>query len=339
MCSNFNNKFYIMKNQISMLSLFGGLGGPRLAAERAGFKVITEYVSEVNPASIKVYSENFPDAIHVGDVRFLNAKDFKYVDIITAGSPCQNFSMAGLGYGMVTLTNIEVTTLKQYMKLKNEGFQFKGESYLFWEFVRLVKEVNKLRKKENLPPVKFLLENVVIKNKKWEKVITEALGVNPIMIDSAKVSAQSRKRLYWTNIEGIKQPQDLNLTVSDIIPEAISAVHFARKKNKETNEWERPLQVRKSDLKFNTLTTTNGTITKDGRYYGNGFYLTKDGEVKQLNVTHMEILQGLKEGYTDVKGVSKTQRIKMIGNAWNVPTVAHIFDCLKKSSSKTKISK
>lgn len=319
-----------MKNQISMLSLFGGLGGPRLAAEQAGFTVVKEYVSEVNPASIKVYSERFPDAIQVGDVRNLLARDYIFIDLITAGSPCQNFSMAGLGLGMITLSNIEVTTLKQYLKLKKEGFQFKGQSYLFWEFVRLVKEVNKLRSERGLPPVKFLLENVVIKNKKWVKVITDALGVEPIMIDSAKVSAQSRKRLYWTNIEGVNQPKDLNITVSDVIPEAVSAVHFARKRNKETQKWERPLQLRKTDLKFNTLTTTNGSITKEGKHYGNGFYMTKKGEVKQLSITHQEILQGLKEGYTNVKGVSKTQRIKMIGNAWNVPTVAHIFKCYKK---------
>ena len=80
-----------MKNQISMLSLFGGLGGPRLAAEQAGFEVVKEYVSEVNPASIKVYSENFPDAIQVGDVRFLDARDYMFVDMVTAGSPCQNW--------------------------------------------------------------------------------------------------------------------------------------------------------------------------------------------------------------------------------------------------------
>jgi DNA (cytosine-5)-methyltransferase 3A len=316
-----------MKNQITMLSLFGGLGGGRLSAEQAGFKVTDEYVSEVNQSSVKVYSHHFPDAKQVGDIRFLRARDYIYIDIITAGSPCQNFSMAGRRKGMVTKTNIDVITLKQYLKLKKQGFEFEGQSYLFWEFVRLVKEINELREERGLGPVKFLLENVVIKNRKWEEVINNALGVKPIMIDSAKVSAQSRERYYWTNIKNVTQPNDLNITVSDVIPEALSAVHFCRKFNKETQQYERPLQFRKKNLKFNTLTTTNGSISKNGRYNGNTFYMTKDGVLKQLTILEQEIIQGLEAGYTNVAGVSMTQRIKMVGNAWSIPTVTHIFKC------------
>jgi DNA (cytosine-5)-methyltransferase 3A len=101
---------------------------------------------------------------------------------------------------MSTSTNLEITTLEQYLDAKSNNFKFKGYSYLFWEYVRTLKILQ-----EHNTDVKFLLENVVM-IQKWKDVITETLGVEPIEINSALVSAHSRRRLYWTNID-VKQPK------------------------------------------------------------------------------------------------------------------------------------
>lgn len=326
-----------MKNQEVILSLFGGLGGSRLSAEQAGLKVAKEYVSEVNKAAIKVYKTNFPDAIMVGDVRKLLAKDFVDVTIITGGSPCQNFSMCGRKKGMLTLSNVEVTSLKQYLKLKKEGFEFVGQSYLFWEFVRLYQEIKKLQIAQGKEPLKFLLENVNMVSK-WEKIITKAVGVQPILIDSAKVSAQSRLRLYWTNIQDVNQPEDLGIKISDVIPNAVNGAGCRGRKNKTTDKYEYPMTVRK-DNKSNTLITQLGTVTKEGKAYGTGFYVNNKGKLVRLSVLEAEVLQGLSQGYTNVAGVSDSQRIKMIGNAWNIPTIVHILSSLKRERKNFVLTK
>jgi DNA (cytosine-5)-methyltransferase 3A len=126
---------------------------------------------------------------------------------LIGGSPCQNFSFAGKRKGMTAnKESIEITTLEQYLELKENDFIFDGQSYLFWEYIRILKEVM---------PKYFLLENVVME-KKWEKIISEILDVEPIMINSSLVSAQNRKRLYWTNIPNIEQPIDKNITWGDV---------------------------------------------------------------------------------------------------------------------------
>lgn len=119
---------------------------------------------------------------------------------------CQSFSFSGKMNGMTTKCGEEVTTLERYLELKNEGFQFEGQSYLFWEYVRILSETK---------PKYFLLENVVM-HKKWEAVITKTLGVEPIMINSSLLSAQNRKRLYWTNIPNVTQPEDKGITWGDV---------------------------------------------------------------------------------------------------------------------------
>ena len=322
------------RKEISMLNVFAGLGGGRLSAINAGLKVKTDYFSEVDKYAIKVYEKRFPDAIAVGDVRQLKAIDFIHINIITGGSPCQNFSMMGTKKGMVTKTNVEVTSLKMYMKLKKEGFEFAGQSYLFWEFVRLYSEIKELQIKMGLPVLDFLLENVTMPEK-WEKIITETLGVQPILIDAALVSAQSRERLFWTSLKGVTLPKDKNIKLGDVIKGATSGCGYrGRDKNKykePTREYYYPLTVR-DDFKSNTILTSIGSEGKksgNNRRYGNGHYLTKKGDVKLFKIEHIEILQCLEKGYTNVKGVSNTQRIRMIGNAWCIGVTSHIMKFYK----------
>lgn len=141
------------------------------------------YASEIDEKAIKITQLRHPKTIQVGDIKDLKGENFKDIDLLMGGSPCQSFSNAG----------------------KRNGF--KGESRLFWEFVRVLKETK---------PKYFLLENVKMKQE-WRNIITKELGVEPIEIDSGLVSAQQRKRLYWTNIPNINQPKEKKIYLKDVL--------------------------------------------------------------------------------------------------------------------------
>ncbi len=205
---------------MNVLSLFDGISCGRLALDRAGIKYKKYYASEIDKYAIAVTRYNFPDTIFVGDIRNLRGKDFEDIDLIIGGSPCQGFSFSGKRYGMSTKTKIEVVTLEQYLELKEQKFEFEGQSYLFWEFVRLLEEIK---------PKWFLLENVPMA-KKWENVITNTLGVEPIKINSALVSAQNRKRLYWTNIPVKGLPEDKGILLKDILEDEVDGKYYIEKK-------------------------------------------------------------------------------------------------------------
>ena len=154
---------------------------------------------------------------------------------------------------MSTKDEQEILTLEHYLELKSEGYEFEGQSYLFWEYMRLLNEVK---------PKYFLLENVMM-GEKWEKILSKAIGVNPIMINSSLVSAQNRQRLYWTNIglapagffgdlsSIISQPKDKNILLKDILENEVDDKYFlsdktvatiTRHKNKIITEKENPKQ-------------------------------------------------------------------------------------------------
>jgi len=158
------------------------------------------------------------------------------IDLLIGGSPCQSFSFAGKRKGMSTKDEVEILSMDQYLELKEQNFEFEGQSYLFWEYMRILTDLRKIN-----PDVKFLLENVMM-GEKWEKVLSKAIGVNPIEINSALVSAQNRKRLYWTNI-GMKpaglfgdlesiivQPKDKGILLKDILESEIDEKYFISQK-------------------------------------------------------------------------------------------------------------
>ena len=167
---------------MNVLSLFDGMSCGQLALNGAGIHYNNYYASEIDKHAIKVTQTNFPNTIQLGDVTKLSSDSLPKIDLLIGGSPCQSFSVAGDGSG------------------------FDGKSKLFFEFVRLKNELN---------PTYFLLENVKMK-KEWQNVISEYLGVEPIEINSNLVSAQYRRRLYWTNIPNIKHPKDKKIKLSDI---------------------------------------------------------------------------------------------------------------------------
>ena len=169
---------------MNVLSLFDGLSCGQLALNRAGIKYDKYFASEVDKHAIKVTQHNHPNTIQLGDVTQIKGQDLPQIDLLIGGSPCQGFSFAG----------------------RQLNFD-DPRSKLFFEFVRL---------KEELNPKYFLLENVVMKQE-FQDVITEYIGVKPIKINSNLVSAQTRERLYWTNIPNVDQPEDLGITLEDIL--------------------------------------------------------------------------------------------------------------------------
>lgn len=205
---------------MNVLSLFDGLSCGQIALTNLGCFPDKYYASEVDKFAIQQTRHVFPDTIHIGDVTQVDVSKLDKIDLIIGGSPCQSFSFAGKQVGMVTTENIEITDLDQYLDLKIMGFEFTGQSYLFWEYMRVLTEVRKYN-----PDVKFLLENVVM-SKKWEAVLTNAIGVDPVMINSNLVSAQNRKRLYWTNIAEITQPEDEGIFIRDILEDDVDEKYY-----------------------------------------------------------------------------------------------------------------
>ena len=205
----------------NVLSLFDGLSCGQLALERAGIKYENYYASEIDKYAIAVTQYNYSNTIQLGSVTEVKSEDLPEIDLLIGGSPCQSFSMAGKRKGMVTKDSVEVLSLEQYLELKETGFEFEGQSYLFWEYVRLLVE---------LKPKYFLLENVKM-SQKWKSVLTEVLRKHrnlpnsweAVEINSALVSAQNRRRLYWTNIPNVTQPKDRGILLKDILEININA--------------------------------------------------------------------------------------------------------------------
>lgn len=217
---------------MNVLSLFDGMSCGQQALERAGIKVDNYFASEIDKYAIKVTQANYPNTIQLGSVIGVDGYSLPKIDLLIGGSPCQSFSFAGKRKGMSTKDEQEILSLDHYLLLKSEGFEFEGQSYLFWEYMRLL---NELRTKN--PNVFFFLENVEM-GEKWEKVLSKAIGVNGIHINSALVSAQNRRRIYWTNIgmkpsglfgdleSIIQQPKDKGILLKDILESEVDEKYF-----------------------------------------------------------------------------------------------------------------
>lgn len=206
---------------MNVLSLFDGMSCGRITLSELGIPVEKYYASEVDKFAIKATMQNFPDTIQLGDVRELEVSRLDKIDLIIGGSPCTNLSMSGKRKGLSTKEGMEVLDLQTYLELKENGFEFEGQSYLFWEYIRIYHE---LIKRGDNP--KFFLENVEM-GKKWESVFNETMGRKGIHINSALVSAQNRRRIYWTDIhDDIPQPEDRGILLRDILEEEVDEKYF-----------------------------------------------------------------------------------------------------------------
>lgn len=297
-----------MKEGITVLSLFDGMSCGQIALERAGIKVKKYFAAEVDKYAVKVAQQNYPNTIQIGDVTKVSYRDgvlstangnFEVgeIDLVMGGSPCQSFSNLGDGSG------------------------FDGKSGLFFHWLRIKKEVN---------PKWFLLENVEMKKKQWEDMITNAVGVEPVNIDSSFFSAQSRKRLYWTNIE-IREIKSYSSTLlRDVLEVGVSNSYYydcgftelgmdkivCAKLNIKGHDFIK--RVNNPHFKCQTLTAVCGGNQQKK--------VLVNGKVRKLTPLEYERLQTVPEGYTST--VSDSQRYKMLGNGWTVDVVAHIFDAL-----------
>ncbi len=316
-----NNIF--LSEGINVLSLFDGISCGQVALERAGIKVNNYFASEIDKHAIKVTQSNYPNTKQIGDVTKVKGTDLPKIDLLIGGSPCQGFSFSG----------------------KQLNFE-DPRSKLFFEFVRLIKEVK---------PKYWLLENVVMKQE-YQDVISQHLGVEPVKLNSALTSAQNRVRLYWANFD-IAEPTDQGIKLEDILEDTEmigpSAIR-GRRLNKASNLGRRLdergkrqdydktvpitqcLEVRASNRdKSNCLTTvakdTVLTTMEVGRH--------PDAFNRKLpfrNYTKIERcrLMNLPDNYCDE--ISDNQTVKTTGNGWEVGMITHIFNQMALQKPKSE---
>lgn len=280
------------------LSLFDGISGGHLSLDEAKIPVERYYASEIDKYAIQVTQRNYPDTVQLGDIN--NWRDWdidwKSIDILLAGSPCQGFSSSG------------------------KGLNFEDpRSKLFFVFVEILEHIIQLN-----PDVIFLLENVCMK-KEWEDVITRYLEVDPIMINSALVSAQTRKRTYWTNIPNVKQPRDMSISLKDIIKDEYiySAAKRTRPIVAENHRKSLCLEVHGIEKSMCLVTVMLNNLLSPlpyGRYIDVG---KNDYLHREMTTREMEQLQTVPCGY--VGDISNSKAAKLLGNGWNIATIAHIL--------------
>jgi DNA (cytosine-5)-methyltransferase 3A len=272
---------------MNVLSLFDGIACGKLALERAGKRIENYYASEIEPNAIKVAMTNHPDIIQLGDVTELRTETLPKIDLLIGGSPCQSISTLGDGSGL------------------------EGKSGLFYEYLRI---------KEEVKPRWFLLENVR-GNKKAVDEITKLMGVNPVLINSALVSAQNRNRLYWTNIP-FDLPEDKGIYLKDILEEGVpeqAILTPGRMRWLTSEKGKKSIEKRYCNIDPEKA----GCLTVRAEQSWNANYVHRNGLLTRLTTREYERLQTLPDGYTDM--ISATQAYRAIGNAWTVDVVAHIF--------------
>jgi DNA (cytosine-5)-methyltransferase 3A len=340
--------------KFNVVSLFNGMNTGRQALENVGIKVNKYYSSEIKPYAIELTQHHFPDTIQVGDVTKWKEWDidWKNIDLILSGSPCQDLSAAG----------------------KRAGIHGKKSS-LFFTFVDILNHCKSLN-----PNVLFLQENVGSASKLDVGIMSRALGVYPVRINSKLVTAQLRDRYYWSNIRtkqdgmfgdlvtDIPQPKDRGIMFKDILTSGIGDVDkhtclntgsgksgtqkYLKHRNKTTgmitliyevnNELRCKTNTTKGydvvtendclDLSFPTSTTRRGRVTKGKSpclmESNNNLYSYKDGIVRTVNQVEMERLQGFPDGYTSI--LSKAKAGSLLGDGWTLPIIEHIFKFIQQ---------
>lgn len=291
---------------MNVLSLFDGISCGQIALQRAGIKVDKYYASEIDKNAIKITNKNYPNTIQLGDITKITNEmldKIMPIDLIMGGSPCQDLSVYKFDRGEVA--GLEGT-----------------KSGLFYHYLRILKYIK---------PKYFLLENVPMQQQ-WEDIISNYLGVKPIMINSNLVCAADRKRLYWTNIPNIKQPQDKNIMLKDIVIDAKDVpdkywynIPFTYNGDNEKVQCTLEMkghrhmkEVYNLKGKCNTLTTCGGGNLQKKIY--------QNGKCRKLTPLEYERLQTIPDNYTDC--VADTHRYNSIGNGWTVDVIAHIFENL-----------
>ena len=263
---------------MNVLSLFDGISVARYAL---GDRVKTYYASEIDEKAIQIAKKNFPDTIHAGDVRIVKAESLPKIDLLIGGSPCQDLSIA---------------------KKDRKGLDG-DRSGLFWEFIRILREVK---------PTYFVLENVASMPKDAKETITRETGVEPVMINASLVSAQSRKRLFWTNIPVVGLPEDRGIMLKDILePDAEVDDRMTK------------------DGKAYCITSTYSKVSASESQVKNSIerkqrtMVSNADNIRKLTPVECERLQSLPDNYTE--GIAMTHRYKCLGNAFNADVIRFIL--------------
>lgn len=294
---------------MKILSLCDGISGGQQAFDMLGVKFDgvenKYYASEIAEYSIKVTQKNYPSTIQIGDMTKLTndyLDNLEEIDVLLSGTPCKSLSRTHIG---------------NY----NEGLD--GSSKLFWDFVRI---------KNHIKPKYFLFENVESMKDSDRDIITEALGVQPIMINSSLFTAQDRKRYYWTNIPILPLPEESPLVLKDIMIHNPDEKLFY-KQDFEFHGWDKKQiatlnlkchdigkRVYNPNMKCATLTAVTGGY-QEKKVYDNG-------RCRKLTPLEYERLQGMKDNYTE--GIANSKRYCACGDGWTIPVIAHILKGLKE---------
>lgn len=270
---------------MNILSLFDGMSCGQIALNQLGVKYDKYFASEIDKHAIKVTQHNFPNTIQLGDVKEIKGSDLPKIDLLIGGSPCQGFSFIG------------------------KQLNFNDErSKLFFEFVRLLEECE---------PTYFLLENVKMK-KEYKDIISNYLGVEPIIINSNLTSAQNRLRLYWTNIPINEQPEDRHISIDDVINH--NEINYVIPKNWHLRV---PNNLPKYVDPYNKKEINNKSTTLRTNVNNGNMWVKVSHGYRNITRNEGELLQNVPIGYTDV--VSEAKAKKMLGNGWTVGVIAHIF--------------
>ena len=305
-------------NGITVLSLFDGISCGQLALKRAGIKVKKYYASEIKKIAIKVTMEHFPDTVQIGDIgkvrynretKELITENGVYqtegIDLVIGGSPCQNFSIARVSMGT-----------KEIEGLKGD------KSKLFYEYLRILREVQ---------PKYFLLENVKMK-KASENELNQYMGVNGLHINSELVTFAKRPRIYWTNIQGVKAPEDKKINFQDFKdtdPEYCKDFKVKRTPSRE-RMWNSG-KGRETESNCENITNAEkiGCITrKQDRCPNSGLIEFKDF-CRYLTRREIELAQTLPIGYTD--SLTYNQMQDVCGDGWTVDVITHILRYAKET--------
>jgi len=320
---------------MKVLALFDGMSCGQLALKKLGVKVDKYYASEIDKYAIQITQKNFPNTIQVGDVCNLDPNDFKDVDLILCGSPCQGFSFAG----------------------KQLAFD-DPRSALFFEFIRLLKAIK---------PKYFLLENVRMK-KEFLEVITEQVSkcypdfsngkdmfgsrIEPILINSSLLSAQSRQRFYWTNIPNIEQPKDKGIVLRDILEQDVDDSHKLSEAKKDRvlhSERGKGFFYEESDEKIGTLVAGYHKQPTDGSYIKQHKAVKKTERnrrhLRQLDEKSLCMTATMWKGAGNngmtlvpqkpIKVGMNVEKVKIRVHEVNISGLQHLLREMKKQSRKT----
>lgn len=283
-----------------VLSLFDGISCGYQALKNLGIDIEEYYAYEIDETAIKISNKNHPAIIQCGDVRTADFKQYYGFDLLLGGSPCQDLS---------------ITKSKT-----REGLEGKNSS-LFWCYKRALDEVK---------PRYFLFENVGNMREKDKEIITEALGVKPIMINSSMFLPQNRERYYWTNIPRDTIPQIRKMVFRELMEETVKEKYYYKKpftleadrtKNViatvHLNAHEISKRVYNPDGIIGCLTCVSGG------YQEKKVYDDKQNRVRKLTPIEYERLQGLPDNYTE--GVCDSKRYTVCGNGWTIPVIEYLL--------------